>query len=100
MIKIQIPTPLRGYVNNKEEVVLENVSTVEGALNQLNKDYPNLKEHIIDENGELRTFINIYINDTDIRDKQGVQSSLESGDDISIIPSIAGGVAGGIQCQN
>ena len=90
-VKIQIPTPLRGYVDNKEEIILDNVSTVEEVLNQLNKDYPNLKEHIIDEKGELRKFINIYINDTDIRDKEGSNSTLESGDDISIIPSIAGG---------
>ena len=93
-VKIQIPTPLRGYVDDKEEVVLENVSTIEEALNELNKNYPNLREHIVDENGELRKFINIYINDTDIRDKDGANSSLESGDDVSIIPSIAGGIPG------
>ena len=91
-VKVQIPTPLRGYVENKEEIILEGVSTIEEALNQLHQNYPDLKQHIIDENGELRKFINIYINDTDIRDKDGANSSLESGDDVSIIPSIAGGV--------
>jgi molybdopterin synthase sulfur carrier subunit len=80
-------------VDNKEEVEVENATTVEEALDQLHQQYPKLKEQILDNNGELRKFINVYINDTDIRDKDGSKSNLESGDDISIIPSIAGGKA-------
>ena len=89
-IKVRIPTPLRKLTNEQETVQAEG-ATVQGIIDDLEKKYPGLKERLCDEKGELRRFVNIYLNDEDIRFAQGRQTSVKTGDEISIIPAIAGG---------
>jgi len=90
MIHVRIPTPLRKLTGGKGEVtiVAEDVLTL---INALEAAYPGLKERLCDEQGEVRRFINIYINQEDIRFQKGVNTVLKSGDDVSIVPAIAGG---------
>ena len=90
-IKISIPTPLRVYTNNNKRIEVD-VDTVTMALKQLITEYPKLETHLF-ENETLRSYVNIYLNDDDVRylEKQ-YETTVVSGDTISIIPSIAGGV--------
>jgi len=90
MIKVRIPQPLQKYVNNQTEILADG-KYVKEVLNRLVLNYPSLKERIYDENGNLRRFINIYVNDEDIRFLNGEDTSLKDGDIISIVPAIAGG---------
>ncbi len=90
MIKVRIPTPLRKLTNGQGEVAAEG-ETVAALINTLDKEYPGLKERLCDEAGELRRFVNIYINEEDIRFHQGIKTPVKTGDEISIVPAIAGG---------
>lgn len=90
-IKIIIPTPLRPSVNNQSELTLEFSGTILDLIHQLIETYPKLKAYMITNDGELRKFINFYINDTDIRDLDIEKSILKSGDILAIVPAIAGG---------
>lgn len=90
-IEIDIPTPLRVYVNNQKNVKIL-ASNVEECIQKLTEDFKELRTHIFDENNKIRSFVNIYLNEDDIRylkDKE--LTSLREGQKISIIPSIAGG---------
>jgi len=89
---IFIPTPLRSYTGNLSQVDVEG-STVEEALQRLVTAHPGLREHLYDDNGAIRSFINIYRNDDDVRHLSGGSTELGPGDAISIIPAIAGGSA-------
>jgi molybdopterin converting factor small subunit len=89
-VKIMIPTPLRGYTNKQDCVVVKGASVRE-VLNGLVMLHPTLKKHLFSENGDLRNFVNIYVNNEDIRYLQKEQTTLEENDVVSIIPSIAGG---------
>ena len=90
MAKIFIPTPLRIYVDNKSAVDVKGASVGE-ALEDLVQHHPALKQHLFDESGRLRSFVNIYRNDDDIRYLDREQTELGSQDELSIVPSIAGG---------
>ncbi|MGC8654267.1 MAG: molybdopterin-synthase adenylyltransferase MoeB [Candidatus Kryptoniota bacterium] len=90
-IKIFIPTPLRPYTDKKEAVEVEG-KTVGEILQALTTRYPDLRQHLYAENGALRSYVNIYVNDEDIRYLAGQNTHLNESDTISIIPSIAGGV--------
>ena len=87
---ILIPTPLRPFVNQQEEVQTEALSIHE-AMNDLAINFPKLKQHIYDQDGNLRKFMNIYLNDSDIRDLEGIDTLLNDNDEISLVPAIAGG---------
>lgn len=87
---ILIPTPLRPFVNQQEEVQTEALSIHE-AMNDLAINFPKLKQHIYDQDGNLRKFMNIYVNDSDIRDLEGIDTLLNDNDEISLVPAIAGG---------
>jgi molybdopterin synthase sulfur carrier subunit len=89
-ITVRIPTPLRKLTNN-EELVEVSASNVSGAITQLQSRYPGIKERLLDENGSVRRFVNVYVNEEDIRFLQNQQTALKDGDEISIIPAIAGG---------
>ncbi|MBI3354115.1 MAG: MoaD/ThiS family protein [Nitrospirae bacterium] len=89
-VKVRIPTPLRRITANQGEVDAEGV-TIGGLIEDLEKKYPGLKERLCDETGAIRRFVNIYINEEDIRFMQGKDTSVKDGDEISIIPAIAGG---------
>ena len=89
-INVRIPTPLR-KLTNEEEVVQVEAKTVSEAVAQLQSRFPGIKERLVDEKGEVRRFVNVYVNEEDIRFLQNQQTVLKDGDEISIIPAIAGG---------
>lgn len=89
-IKIRIPTPLQKITQNKSEVDGEG-STIKELIENLEKNYPGIKERLYAEDGKLRRFINIYVNEEDIRFLKGDETEIKDGDEISIIPAIAGG---------
>ncbi len=90
MIKVRIPTPLRALTKGQGEVEAAG-STIADLIGQLNHAYPGIKDRLCDEQGELRRFVNIYVNEEDIRFLKGKDTALKSGDDVSIVPAIAGG---------
>ena len=90
MAKIMIPTPLRQYVEKKDAVELSG-ATVGDALGILTSQYSELRRHLYNEEGKLRSFVNVYLNDEDIRYLQKEATPLSDSDTISIVPSIAGG---------
>lgn len=88
--RILIPTPLRVYVN-KQDVVEAEGQTVGELLRNMTAEYTALRNHLYNEDGKLRSFVNIYVNDDDIRYLEREQTLLKPGDTVSIIPSVAGG---------
>jgi molybdopterin converting factor small subunit len=92
-VKFLIPTPLRPYTEKEESIQL-NARTVGEALDLLTGRYAELRKHLFADDGRLRSFVNVYVNDEDIRSLQKDKTILKEGDIISIIPSIAGGGAG------
>ena len=89
-VKVRIPTPLMKLTNDQSEVSAEG-ATIADILNNLESQYNGIKERICDETGAPRRFINIYLNEEDIRFLEGEKTVVKEGDDISIIPAIAGG---------
>lgn len=89
-VKVRIPTPLRKLTNN-EELIEVQAGTVGTAIGELQTRFPGIKERLLDESGEVRRFVNVYVNEEDIRFLQNQNTTTKSGDEISIIPAIAGG---------
>lgn len=89
MPTIRIPTPLRQYTENQSAVNVEGV-TAGDALQRLAQSYPQLQQHLFEE-GKLRSFVNVYLNEEDIRYLEGEETALGDEDTLMIIPSIAGG---------
>jgi molybdopterin synthase sulfur carrier subunit len=87
---VRIPTPLRKLTNN-EEVVEVSGATVGEIITELQTRYPGIQERLLDEQGQIRRFVNVYVNEEDIRFLQNQDTPLKEGDEISIIPAIAGG---------
>lgn len=90
MPTIEIPTPLRPYANNQSTIAVSG-TTVKEVLTDLLTQYPDLEKHLKDRKGNLRSFVNIYLGDEDIRSLDGEDTEVESDDQLTIIPSIAGG---------
>ena len=88
-ITVRIPTPLRTLTQGKDEVEAAG-KNVRDLIDDLEKNYPGLRERLLDEKG-VRRFVNIYVGDEDIRFLDGLETKLKSGDEISIVPAIAGG---------
>jgi molybdopterin synthase sulfur carrier subunit len=88
--KILIPTPLRGFTEQKDHVQLD-AATVGEALSNLSTQYPTIKRHLYTDEGSLRSYVNIYVNDDDIRVLNKEHTPVAEGDVILIIPAIAGG---------
>ncbi|MBI3874534.1 MAG: MoaD/ThiS family protein [Verrucomicrobia bacterium] len=88
--KVRIPTPLRKLTHD-EEVVTVNAATIGAAITELQTRYPGIQERLLDDKGEVRRFVNVYVNEEDIRFLQNQQTPLKDGDEVSIIPAIAGG---------
>jgi len=78
-------------LTNDEEVVEVSASNIGSAIAELQTRYPGIKERLVDEKGEVRRFVNVYVNEEDIRFLQNQQTPLKDGDEVSIIPAIAGG---------
>ena len=89
-VKVRIPTPLQKLTNEQEEVDVK-ASSVRDLISSLEKSYPGIKERICDESGNVRRFVNIFLNDEDIRFLNKENTVLKEGDVVSIIPAIAGG---------
>ena len=89
-VTVRIPTPLQKLTGDKPEVAASG-KNVQELLQDLERQYPGLKERLCDPQGKLRRFVNIYVNEEDIRFLQKESTSLKDGDEVSIIPAIAGG---------
>mgnify|MGYP001342357697 FL=1 len=87
---VRIPTPLRRVTNGDDKASVDGESLSE-IINDLESQYPGIKERLCDENEELRHFVNIYINGEDVRFLDGLQTNVSEGDEISIVPAVAGG---------
>lgn len=90
-VKVIIPTPLRAYADKQESVQLQ-ASNVGEAMQALTERFKELKKHLYSDDGRLRSFVNVYVNDEDIRYMQNDRTPLREGDTVSIVPSIAGGL--------
>jgi molybdopterin synthase sulfur carrier subunit len=89
-IIVRIPTPLQKFTKNQSEVQAEG-ATVQEVLVHLDRSFPGIRERLCDEHGSVRKFINLYLNDEDIRFMEGEKTVLKDGDELAIIPAIAGG---------
>ena len=98
-VKIRIPTPLRRFTGDKD-IVETSGTTVRACVDELIKMHPDLGNQLLDQNGEVRRFVNLFLNDKDVRFQGGPAAIVKAGDEIAIIPAIAGGsnrpaIAGG-----
>ncbi len=89
-VKVLIPTPLRNLTGNAAELSLD-APSVTALIQALESAHPGLKERLCDDQGKLRRFVNVYLNEEDIRFLQGEATALKDGDEVSIVPAIAGG---------
>jgi sulfur-carrier protein len=89
-VHVRIPTPLRRFTSGAEEVSADG-ATVAAVVEDLERNHPGLKERICDEAGKVRRFVNIFVNGDDIRFLNNLETSIKAGDEVSIVPAIAGG---------
>lgn len=89
-VSVRIPTPLRKFTDGNESVEVEG-STVGEALGNLAEAHPELKKRIFDDSGSVRRFVNVFANDEDIRFQESLDTEVSDGDQVSIVPAIAGG---------
>ena len=99
MPSVRIPTPLRRLTNQKDEVDVK-AKKVSDLIEELEKQFPGIKERLCDETGNVRRFINLYVNNEDIRFLKGTDTELNDSDIVSIIPAIAGGDCFGPLCPS
>ena len=90
MIKVRIPTPLRPLTKGQGEVESKGANVTE-MIDNLDASHPGLKDRLCDDKGDLRRFVNVYVNEEDIRFLKGKDTALKDGDEVSIVPAIAGG---------
>lgn len=91
-VLVRIPTPLQKFTQNQSEVHVEG-ATVSEIIGRLDEHFPGVRERLCDDQGAVRKFINLYLNDEDIRFMDGEQTEVEDGDELAIIPAIAGGTS-------
>ncbi len=89
-VVVRIPTPLRRMTNGESKVEVES-SNLGELVEKLDGAYPGFKDRLVDENGELRYFVNIYVNGEDVRFLDGLGTAISSGSEVSIVPAVAGG---------
>lgn len=89
-ITVKIPTPLRALTLNRDTVTSE-AGTLQDLVAHLESDFPGMRERLCDDTGELRRFVNVYVNGEDVRFLSGLGTSLKAGDEVSIVPAVAGG---------
>lgn len=89
-VKVRIPTPLR-KLTQEQEVIEVQAGSVGSAITELQDRFPGIRERLVDESGAVRRFVNVYVNEEDIRFLQNQLTAVKDGDEISIIPAIAGG---------
>ena len=91
MANIRIPMPLRKLTNEMDIVTID-ASTLSDAVERLEADYPGIKERLVGDDGEIRRFVNIYVNGEDVRFLSNLSTALKASDEVSIVPAVAGGV--------
>lgn len=91
-VLVRIPGPLRRVTNNQDRVTVEGAN-LEQTLAALESKFPGIRERLMDESGALRHFVNIYVNGEDVRFLKGLQTETKPGDEVSIVPAVAGGQA-------
>lgn len=89
-ISVRIPQPLRGLTHNQSTVEVSG-ATLADCITSLETSYPGVRERLMDDGGELRRFVNIYLNGEDVRFGDGLGTALKDGDELSIVPAVAGG---------
>ncbi len=89
-ITVRIPTPLRRVTNGEDKVTVEG-SNLNEIIGSLDSQYPGIKARICNDQGDLRNFVNVYVNGEDVRFLEGLETSTKTGDEISIVPAVAGG---------
>lgn len=89
-VRVRIPTPLRKFTGGQEAVEVEGDS-IQGLIDALESAHPGLKERICEDDGSVRRFVNVYVNGDDIRFLDNLTSAVKDGDEVSIVPAIAGG---------
>lgn len=92
-VKVLIPTPLQKFTRDQASIECDGATTISDLLNSLEQDFPGIKARLCDEQGNLRRFINFYVNSEDIRFLDGQNTALKAGDEVSIVPAVAGGWA-------
>lgn len=91
-VRVRIPTPLRSLTKGTADVEATG-GTVIDMINDLESRFPGLRERLVDEGGEIRRFVNVYVNQEDIRFLDGDRTTLKDGDEVAIVPALAGGIA-------
>ncbi|MCB0221471.1 MAG: MoaD/ThiS family protein [Chrysiogenetes bacterium] len=89
-VNVRIPTPLRKLTDNRDQVEAEG-ATVGALIEDLEKKHPGLKERLCDEDGKVRRFVNVFLNDEDIRFLESLDTPVKDGDELALVPAIAGG---------
>jgi molybdopterin synthase sulfur carrier subunit len=89
-VTVRIPTPLRRLTDGQDKVSVDG-ATLGDIVGSLETQFPGIKERLCDESGEIRNFVNVYVNGEDVRFLEGLNSETKSGDEISIVPAVAGG---------
>lgn len=89
-VSVSIPTPLRGLTNNQDTVESE-VDSIGALIDDLEKRFPGIKDRLVDTDGNIRRFVNIYVNGEDVRFLENKATPIKSRDEVSIVPAIAGG---------
>jgi len=89
-VTVRIPTPLRSMTNGQDKVEVT-PSTMGELIQQLDAAYPGIRDRLLDEAGEMHYFVNLYLNGEDVRFLQGLDTSANTGDEVNIVPSVAGG---------
>ena len=89
-VRVRIPAPLRAVTSGESEVTV-GASSVDQALSELESRFPAIRQRLRDDEGALRRFVNLYVNGEDVRFLQGLETGLKAGDEVSIIPAVAGG---------
>ena len=89
-VRVRVPTPLRGLASGQDVLSITG-ETLQQCIDSLESQYPGFRERLCDETGELRRFVNIYVNGEDVRFLDGITTALKTGDEVSIVPAVAGG---------
>ena len=91
-VMVRIPGPLRSITGGTEKVDVEG-STLEACIGELEQQFPGIRERLLDEAGQMRYFVNVYLNGEDVRFLQGLETPTNTGDELSIVPAVAGGAS-------
>ncbi len=89
-VMVRIPSPLRRMTNGQNRVAAKG-EDLKGVIGSLEEQFPGIRERLCDERGELRKFVNLYVNSEDIRFLNGLNTAMKAGDEVSIVPAVAGG---------